>query len=93
MAYRRRSARSGRTLLRTLPGVQSVHDVHVWAMSTSEIALTAHLVIPWRDCPPSFLASLEHELAERFSIAHVTVQIDPPDSTTAHGARQERSET
>jgi cobalt-zinc-cadmium efflux system protein len=69
-----------RTLLRTLPGVQSIHDVHVWAMSTTEVALTAHLVMPWRDCPPSFLASLEHDLAERFGISHVTVQIDPPES-------------
>lgn len=66
--------------LGALPGVEAVHDVHVWAMSTSEIALTAHLVMPWGPCPPQFLAGLEHELADRFGIAHATVQIEPTGS-------------
>ncbi len=66
-----------RAFLAALPGVESVHDLHVWAMSTTEIALTAHLVTPWRDRPPEFLAGLEHELEERFGIAHATVQLEP----------------
>jgi cobalt-zinc-cadmium efflux system protein len=66
-----------RTYLAALPEVEGVHDLHVWAMSTTEFALTAHLVIPWRDCPPPFLADLEHQLAQRFGIAHVTVQLEP----------------
>jgi len=66
-----------RAFLGALPGVDAVHDLHVWAMSTSEIALTAHLVMEWSACPPPFLAGLEHELADRFGIAHATVQIDP----------------
>jgi cobalt-zinc-cadmium efflux system protein len=45
-------------------------------MSTTEVALTAHLVMPWADCPPGFLAELEHELEEHFGIGHMTVQID-----------------
>lgn len=76
-----------RAFLQQLPGVETVHDLHVWAMSTSEIALTAHLVMPWRPCPPPFLAGLEHELADRFGIAHATVQIDPSgDASCARDA-------
>jgi cobalt-zinc-cadmium efflux system protein len=66
-----------RAFLLALPGVERVHDLHVWAMSTTEIALTAHLVVPWTECPPSFLGELEHELQEHFGIAHVTVQLEP----------------
>jgi cobalt-zinc-cadmium efflux system protein len=66
-----------RAFLGALPCVEAVHDLHVWAMSTSEIALTAHLVMPWSSSPPPFLAGLEHELSDRFGIAHTTVQIDP----------------
>jgi cobalt-zinc-cadmium efflux system protein len=65
-----------RGYLLALPDVEAVHDLHIWAMSTTEIALTAHLVMPWTECPPSFLGGLEHELGERFGIAHVTVQIE-----------------
>jgi cobalt-zinc-cadmium efflux system protein len=76
-----------RTFLLALPGVEAVHDLHIWAMSTTEIALTAHLVMPWSDCPPAFLGGLEHELLERFGIAHATVQIDPAgDDACARGA-------
>ncbi len=70
-----------RTYLLSLPRVESVHDLHIWAMSTTEVALTAHLVMPWGDCPPAFLAGLEHDLDERFGISHVTVQIEPPTET------------
>ena len=66
-----------RTFLAAMPDVESVHDLHVWSMSTTEVALTAHLVMPWSECPPPFLAGLEHELEERFGIAHATVQIEP----------------
>lgn len=68
-----------RSFLVGLPGVESVHDLHVWAMSTTEVALTAHLVMPWEECAPAFLAGLEHELSERFGIAHATVQVEPSE--------------
>jgi cobalt-zinc-cadmium efflux system protein len=70
-----------RGFLRALPDVESIHDVHVWAMSTREVALTAHLVMSSRACPPAFLAELEHELAERFGIGHATVQLEPATAT------------
>lgn len=76
-----------RAHLAALPAVEDVHDLHVWAMSTTEVALTAHLVMPWGAEPPAFLAGLEHDLEHRFGIAHVTVQIEAPSSAAcAHGA-------
>jgi cobalt-zinc-cadmium efflux system protein len=76
-----------RAFLSGLPDVDAVHDLHVWAMSTTEVALTAHLVMPWRDCPPAFLAGLEHELEERFGIAHATVQIEPSENNACARGR------
>ena len=65
-----------RAYLAGLPGVADVHDLHVWAMSTTEVALTAHLVMPWPEKEPAFLSTLERELEERFGIAHATIQIE-----------------
>jgi cobalt-zinc-cadmium efflux system protein len=57
------------------PGVVRVDDLHVWAMSTTQVALTAHLVMP--DGPPGddFLRETADELHERFDIDHATLQI------------------
>lgn len=68
-----------RGFLASLPGVVAVHDLHIWAMSTTESALTVHLVMPWPDCAPVFLETLPSELHERFQIDHATVQIEPDD--------------
>ena len=65
-----------RAYLEGLPGVRSVHDLHVWAMSTTEVALTAHLVLDWPEREPAFLATLERELGTRFGIGHSTVQLE-----------------
>lgn len=71
-----------RSYLQRLPGVSEVHDLHVWAMSTTEVAMTAHLVVPWTQDPPAFLHGLDHELQHRFGIHHTTVQLEPLASAT-----------
>ena len=62
--------------LLALPEVSDVHDLHVWAMSTSEIALTAHLVA--RDGHPEddFLNRVAEELHDKFGIDHATIQVE-----------------
>ena len=67
-----------RTLLADLPGVLGVHDLHVWAMGTSQIALTAHLVTDATDTG-ALLHEAEEELHEHFEIRHVTLQLESPD--------------
>lgn len=67
------------THLRALPGVEAMHDLHVWGMSTTENALTVHLVIPTMRQPDQFLAELASELHDRFGIEHTTVQIECGD--------------
>lgn len=66
-----------RTLLLELPGVADVHDLHVWAMGTSQNALTAHLVLGDSGADAdAVLHRAEHELHEHFEIRHVTLQIE-----------------
>jgi cobalt-zinc-cadmium efflux system protein len=57
-------------------GVREVHDLHIWAMSTTEVALTVHLVMPDGHPGDAFLHEIENTLYERFAIAHPTVQIE-----------------
>jgi cobalt-zinc-cadmium efflux system protein len=61
-------------LLETQPGVARVHDLHVWAMGTSETALTAHLVMPQAPADDAFLQHVTGQLQRRFRITHVTLQ-------------------
>ena len=66
-----------RKLLLQLPGVDGVHDLHVWAMGTSQIALTAHVVLNARGTDTdAVLQNAEHELHEHFEIRHVTLQVE-----------------
>jgi len=69
-----------RAHLAALPGVADVHDLHIWAMSTTENALTAHLVMPAGHPGDAFLNTLCRNLAERFGIHHATVQIEVGDT-------------
>ena len=62
--------------LRQLPGVASIHDLHIWAMSTTETALTCHLVIPGGHPGDAFLSNICRELEHRFGINHATFQIE-----------------
>ena len=57
-------------------GVASLHDLHVWPMSTTEIALTCHLVMPEGHPGDAFIHGLSEELSTRFKINHATVQIE-----------------
>jgi len=58
------------------PGVVSVHDLHVWALGTSEVALSAHLVMPGGHPGDSFFVALAEQLEHRFQIRHPTIQIE-----------------
>ncbi len=69
-----------RRYLAALPGVTEVHDLHIWAMSTTETALTAHLVMPVNSCAAHFLGSVCNELHQRFRIDHPTLQVEPTDA-------------
>ena len=61
--------------LQSVAGVTEVHDLHIWAMSTTETALTVRLVIPEVADNDELLCRLQHDLHNRFGIEHVTIQI------------------
>ncbi|HTN15175.1 MAG TPA: cation diffusion facilitator family transporter [Sphingomonadaceae bacterium] len=70
--------------LATLPGVSAVHDLHIWPMSTTETAFTAHLVMPGGHPGDAFLHDIAHELDERWHIHHATVQVETGENCTLH---------
>jgi cobalt-zinc-cadmium efflux system protein len=59
-----------------LPGVERIHDLHIWPMSTTEFALTAHLVMPGGFPGDPFLAGCAETIAHHFGITHSTIQIE-----------------
>lgn len=65
-----------RMALRTLPGVDRVHDLHIWPMSTTEPVLTAHLVMPDGHPGDTFLTQAREMLHHRFGIGHATLQVE-----------------
>lgn len=65
-----------RQYLQDLPGVKDVHDLHVWAMSTNEVALTAHILIEPLPTDDRWLHEVTQELREHFVIAHCTLQLE-----------------
>ncbi len=72
-----------RDCLQSIDGVVSVHDLHVWAMSTAEPALTAHLVVCGERGTEAMLHEAQRLLHQRFGIEHVTLQIEAEACTAA----------
>ena len=70
-----------RSFLAGLPGVARLHDLHIWSMSTTEVALTAHLVMPEGHPGDRFLTGAAHELQHHHGIGHVTLQIETDPAT------------
>lgn len=68
--------------LQQQPGITAIHDLHIWGMSTTESALTVHLVMPQGYPGDAFMDDLAHTLKTRFSIAHSTLQVE--QGTTEH---------
>ncbi|MFA5948941.1 MAG: cation diffusion facilitator family transporter [Hyphomicrobium sp.] len=64
-----------------LAGVSALHDLHIWPMSTTEFALTAHVVMPEGRPGDVFLIETAHELMQRFGIGHATIQIETSEDT------------
>jgi len=62
--------------LNSLDGVKEVHDLHIWAMSTTETALTAHLVMPDGEQDDKFLGKISRTLDNQFGIEHSTIQVE-----------------
>jgi cobalt-zinc-cadmium efflux system protein len=62
--------------LAKLPGVDAVHDLHIWPVSTTETALTAHIVTDQADYPDALLESARALLHDRFRIEHCTIQVE-----------------
>ena len=65
-----------RRFLERQPGVEEVHDLHIWGMSTTETALTAHLVMPGGYPGDAFIAELADRMDRDFGIAHATLQVE-----------------
>lgn len=65
--------------LRQIDGIADVHDLHIWAMSTTETALTVHLVIPDAPYDDAFLHRIACDLHDQFHIEHATIQIERGD--------------
>jgi cobalt-zinc-cadmium efflux system protein len=66
-------------------GVTAVHDLHVWPMSTTETALTAHLVMPGRPASDTLLRELADSLEARFGVGHSTLQVESGENPCGHG--------
>jgi len=77
--------------LRQCPGVTDIHDLHVWGMSTTESALTTHLVMPMGYPGDAFMDTIVSTLKERYAIQHCTLQVEL--GTTNHACALHPSST
>ena len=64
--------------LQSLPEVHSVHDLHIWTITTGKVALLAHVVVHPQHFAPGTVGHLEHVLRHRFDLCHITLQLEPP---------------
>jgi cobalt-zinc-cadmium efflux system protein len=73
--------------LLSLPGVSQIHDLHIWALSTKEVALTAHLVMPDAYLDDEEYQQISHTLKHDYLIQHVTLQVEKTstEKQCAHG--------
>lgn len=71
--------------LGSFDGVAAVHDLHVWPMSTTEVALTAHLVMPGRPASDSTLRDIAASLEARFGVGHATIQVESGENPCGQG--------
>ncbi len=62
--------------LRDIHGVEDVHDLHIWGLSTKEVALTAHLIISKIKINNDLYTTINRDLKEKFLISHITIQIE-----------------
>lgn len=65
-----------KTYLLNLPGVTDIHDLHIWAMSTTQVAMTAHILRESVNIDDDFLHQTTKELKDKFGIHHATIQIE-----------------
>jgi len=72
-----------RNYLNSLDNVTRIHDLHIWALSTTEVALTVHLVVTDTALSNEFLSTLQQHLHDRFGIEHSTIQIESHDAVSS----------
>ena len=77
------NAAAVRAHLLALPGVAGLHDLHIWGMSTTETALTCHLIMPAGHPGDGVLNAIAQQLHHRFAIEHATIQIELADTDEA----------
>lgn len=75
------NAAAVQTYLEGVNGVASLHDLHIWSMSTTEVALTVHLVMPKGHPGDAVLLEICHELEHKFQIHHPTIQVEISEVT------------
>ncbi len=81
-----------RAALESLPGVEEVHDLHVWGYGSSEVALTAHLMTRRpQERPNALLADACHLIEERFGIHHCTLQVECGEPVDPCGLRSSQT--
>ena len=68
-----------RDYLKSLPEVSDIHDLHIWALSTTDAALTVHLATNTQT-DVTFITNIQHQLHEQFDIEHATIQVEFGDT-------------